>query len=129
MPVAWGEMDALQHVNNMVYFRYFESVRMAYFAAIEFMQYLEETGIGPILASTQAQFRLPLTWPDTVTVAAREPEMETDRFKMEYRIVSHKQDAITTFGEGTIVSYDYRNLTKSPLPAEIRRRISDLEGL
>ena len=31
--VAWGEMDAFEHVNNVVYFRYFESVRMAYFEA------------------------------------------------------------------------------------------------
>ncbi|MCB0148997.1 MAG: acyl-CoA thioesterase, partial [Caldilineaceae bacterium] len=31
IPVAWGEMDAFQHVNNIVYFRYFESGRIAYF--------------------------------------------------------------------------------------------------
>ena len=30
-PVAWGEMDAYGHVNNIVYFRYFESARIAYF--------------------------------------------------------------------------------------------------
>lgn len=29
--VAWGEMDALQHVNNVVYFRYFETARLDYF--------------------------------------------------------------------------------------------------
>ena len=28
--VAWGDMDAFQHVNNTVYFRYFESARIAY---------------------------------------------------------------------------------------------------
>lgn len=28
IPVAWGEMDALQHVNNVVYFRYFETARI-----------------------------------------------------------------------------------------------------
>ena len=31
IPVAWGEMDAFQHLNNIVYFRYFESARIAYF--------------------------------------------------------------------------------------------------
>ena len=29
VPVAWGEMDAFGHVNNVVYFRYFESARIA----------------------------------------------------------------------------------------------------
>ena len=31
IPVAWGEMDALQHVNNVVYFRYFETARIDFF--------------------------------------------------------------------------------------------------
>jgi len=31
IPVAWGEMDAYGHLNNIVYFRYFETARMAYF--------------------------------------------------------------------------------------------------
>ena len=31
VPVAWGEMDSFQHVNNIVYLRYFESARIAYF--------------------------------------------------------------------------------------------------
>lgn len=30
VPVAWGEMDAYGHVNNIVYFRYFETARIAY---------------------------------------------------------------------------------------------------
>ncbi len=34
-PVAWGEMDSLQHVNNIIYFRYFESARMAYFNRLD----------------------------------------------------------------------------------------------
>jgi len=49
IPVAWGEMDSLQHVNNIVYFRYFESVRMAFFDRIEFWPSINESGIGPIL--------------------------------------------------------------------------------
>jgi acyl-CoA thioesterase FadM len=34
VPVAWGEMDAFGHLNNIVYFRYFESARIAYFHKI-----------------------------------------------------------------------------------------------
>lgn len=30
-PIAWGDMDAFQHVNNTRYFRYFEDARIAYF--------------------------------------------------------------------------------------------------
>jgi acyl-CoA thioester hydrolase len=35
IPIAWGEMDAFQHVNNIFYFRYFESARIAYFGRLK----------------------------------------------------------------------------------------------
>ena len=31
MDVDWGDMDALQHVNNVEYFKYFQKARIAYF--------------------------------------------------------------------------------------------------
>ena len=127
IPVAWGEMDSLQHVNNIVYFRYFESVRMAYFERIGYMEYMEDTGLGPILASTQAKFRRPLTYPDTVTIGTSVPHLETDRFTMEFRIVSQQQNAVAADGSGVIVSYDYRKLEKAPMPDVIRQRILELE--
>ncbi len=127
-PVAWGEMDALRHVNNIVYFRYFESARIAYFERVGFWAYMDETGVGPILASTQCKIILPVTYPDTVSVGARVSEVTDDRFLMSYAVVSHNHARLAAEGEGLIVSYDYRALTKAPLPEEIKRRIRDLEG-
>jgi acyl-CoA thioester hydrolase len=128
VPVAWGEMDSLRHVNNIVYFRYFESARMAYFHRVGFWDYMDETGVGPILASTQCRFRLPLTYPDTVSVGARVAEVEGDRFTMKYVVVSQGQRKVAAEGDGLIVSYDYRALRKAPLPDEIKERIRVLEG-
>ncbi|HYG79397.1 MAG TPA: thioesterase family protein [Pyrinomonadaceae bacterium] len=127
-PVAWGEMDALRHVNNIVYFRYFESVRMAYFGEVGFWEYMEEAGVGPILASTQCRFRLPLEYPDTVSVGARVKNVEHDRFLMEYLVVSHRHGKAAAEGSGVIVVYDYREKRKAPLPDEIRKRIRQLES-
>jgi len=64
VPVAWGEMDAFGHVNNIVYFRYFESARLAYFYKLDLIDMMTKTGIGPILASTSCRFKIPLTYPD-----------------------------------------------------------------
>lgn len=127
VPVAWGEMDALQHVNNSVYFRYFESARMAYFEAINYMDFMQDTGVGPILAATQATFKLPLTYPDTVSVGAKVSQMQEDRFLMEYKAISQKKDLIAAIGDGLIVSYDYRNKRKAPVPELIKKRILDLQ--
>jgi acyl-CoA thioester hydrolase len=106
IPVAWGEMDSLLHVNNIVYFRYFESVRMAFFDKIEFWPSINESGIGPILGSTSCQFKMPLTYPDTVSVGARVPKIEAERVLMEYRRVRQRHQRVAAVGEGMIVASD-----------------------
>jgi acyl-CoA thioester hydrolase len=128
LPVVWGEMDSYRHVNNVVYFRYFESARLEYFRRLGWFEYEQETGIGPILAATSARFRKPLTYPDTIWVAARVPVVEEDRFTMEYRLVSRKLAAVAAEGTGTIVTYHYARGTKVSVPEELRRRITELEA-
>ncbi len=129
IPIAWGEMDAFQHVNNIVYLRYFESGRMAYFERLQLLNFMERTGIGPILASIQCKFKVPLTYPDIVSVGTHVSSVGTDRFTMEYIVVSHKHQKPAAQGEGVIVSFDYRGNKKASLPEELRRRIAQVEAL
>ena len=82
IPVAWGEMDAFQHVNNIVYFRYFESGRIAYLERTGLMAAMTEHGVGPILASASCKFKFPLTYPDRVLVGVRVGDIGADRFAM-----------------------------------------------
>jgi acyl-CoA thioester hydrolase len=127
IPVAWGEMDALRHVNSIVYFRYFESARVAYFERLGLWEFMDQTGIGPILASIQCKFRMPLTYPDTISVGTRVSRIEQDRLVMEHYAVSHKSQTIAAEGEGVVVLYNYRENKKTPLPEELKRRILALE--
>src|SRR5262245_45187370 len=126
--VVWGEMDSYQHVNNVVYFRYFENVRLEYIQRLDWFAFEEQTGIGPILQSTQARFRRPVTYPDTISIAARVSKIEADRFQLEHKIVSHVQRDVVTVGDGTVVTYDYRNNKKVPVPEELLRRLVALQG-
>lgn len=128
IPVQWGEMDYFRHVNNTVFFRYFESARIAYLDRIGFREERAEGGMGPILASTHARFRRPLTYPDTVRVGARTTELGEDRFTMEYRLVSVEQRAVAAEGGGVLVSFDYGAGRKAALPEGVRRAIECLEG-
>jgi len=128
LPVVWGEMDAYRHVNNVVYFRYFESARLEYINRLDWFAFEKETGVGPILQHTQARYRRPLTYPDTISVGARLAGMEHDRFTLQHLVVSHRQGVVTTEGTGTIVTYHYGQETKVAVPAELKRRIAALEG-
>ncbi|HEY5720668.1 MAG TPA: thioesterase family protein [Gammaproteobacteria bacterium] len=128
LPVAWGEMDAFGHVNNIVYFRYFESARMAYLERVGLREAQAASGIGPILAETRCRFRQPLDYPDTVDVGARVTRLASDRFVMHYAVASRRHGRLAAEGEGTLVSYDYRANRKAPLPEPVAAAIRALEG-
>jgi acyl-CoA thioester hydrolase len=56
-------------------------------------------------------------------------EVQDDRFLMLYRIASESAGgALAAEGDGLIVSYDYRQKRKAPLPGRVRERIAELEG-
>ena len=128
-PLHWGEMDAFGHINNVSYFRYFESGRLDYFHLVGIDKYMAQHGQGPILAHTDCRFRQPMVWPATVCVATKVDDVGTDRFSMSYALV--REDAPETLvatGTGKIVWYDYAKATKAPLPAVIAEAIASLEG-
>src|ERR1051326_2459730 len=126
--VAWGDMDSYRHVNNVVYFRYFENARLEYFRRMGWFEFEERTGIGPILAATDARFRRALTYPDTIRIGARISQIGTDRCTMDYCLVSERLGDVAATGHGIIVTYDYRNGQKVPVPEELRQRIAQLEA-
>jgi acyl-CoA thioester hydrolase len=126
--VVWGEMDSYRHVNNVVYFRYFENARLEYFRRLDWTTLEKETGVGPILATTNAKFRKALSYPDTIWIGASIVSILDDRLIMRHRIVSQKLNALATEGEGTIVTYHYQRGEKALVPEELRRRITQLEG-
>jgi len=129
VPVAWGEMDAFGHVNNIVYFRYFETARIAYFEKLDVPEFLERDPIGPILAETTCRFRAALSYPDTVSIGARVMSIGEDRFVMHYAVFSHKLGRMAAEGEGTMVCYDYGQNRKAPVPEKLRRRIEETERI
>lgn len=128
LPLAWGHMDSLSHVNNTQYFRWFEDVRMTYFEASGLFGHMTTHGVGPILARTQCRFIVPLTYPDTVHVGTRIIDVGEDRFTMLYTVVSETRDVIAAEGEGRIVIFDYNLGHKAPIPPVIRDQMTRMEA-
>ena len=125
--IEWGDMDALQHVNNIEYFKYFQVARIAYFEKINSDSVFGETPIPLILASTQCKFIYPLTFPDSVSVGVRVDAMADQYFTMKYAVVSHQHQRLAAIGDAKVVMFDYVNNKKTSIPDEIRKTIIDLE--
>lgn len=128
IPVTWGDMDSFQHVNNVIYFRYFESARIQYFEAVGLMDIVEQLGVGPILGSTSCRYRTPLTYPDTVYVGAKITEMHEKRFTMEYLIVSEQHPETVAEGSGVVICYNYQKNQSTQIPEVVHHAIEKLEG-
>ena len=125
--IEWGDMDALQHVNNIEYFKYFQVARIAYFEKINSDSVFGETPIPLILASTQCKFIYPLTFPDSVSVGVRVDAMADQYFTMKYAVVSHQHQRLVAIGDAKVVMFDYVNNKKTSIPDEVRKTIIDLE--
>ncbi len=116
IPVAWGEMDALQHVNNVVYFRYFETARIDFFNRLFPLDALYKDGVGPVISENQARYKRPVTFPDTLLVSVSISDIHNDRFTMHYQVFSKQQQAITTIGSSVAVMFNFKTGKKAPMP-------------
>ncbi|MFN7115237.1 MAG: acyl-CoA thioesterase [Saprospiraceae bacterium] len=130
IPVQWGDMDAAQHVNNVIYLRWFESARIQYFEAIqELMDFTGAADLGAILAETYCRYKMPVTFPDTVIVGARvlPDTLDEFSFRMQHIVVSQQHQRIAAEGWTRIVCYDYQQKRKAPIPENLRAKILKLE--
>lgn len=64
--VRWGDMDAMGHVNNTVYFRYLESARIDWMVAVGCSP--EPAGEGPVIVNAFCNFYQQLAYPDEVVL-------------------------------------------------------------
>jgi len=125
--VEWGDMDAFGHVNNTMYFRYFERARIAFFRNLGWIVDDRNKGVGPILASTRCRFRHALTYPDRILVGTGVSDLEPDRFLMSYGIYSLAQERMAAEGDGFIVSYDYTRAGKADIPGAVHVQLEACE--
>ncbi|MEZ9197913.1 acyl-CoA thioesterase [Shewanella sp. 10N.286.54.B9] len=117
--VAWGEMDALQHVNNVVYFRYFETARIDFFNQINLLEDLQKTAVGPVISENRARYKRPVTFPDTLVVGVSISDINDDRFMMHYHVFSQTQQAITTMGSSQVVMFNFKTGQKAQLTPQL----------
>ena len=125
--VMWGDMDALQHVNNIEYFKYFQIARIAYFEKNNYDSLFSDTRISTILASTQCKFIYPLTYPDSISIGARVDLIANEYFTMKYAVISKKHQRLVAIGDAKVVMFDYVKNKKTLVPEQIKKRILSFE--
>ena len=121
--VRWGDMDARGHVNNTIYFRYFEGSRIRLFRIFNIYENPTEVKIGPILSFQSCHYKAALTYPDTIIVGARIASVEGSKIYIKHAIVSKKLDRIVAEGESHIVWYDYYKKKKVEISDGLKEKL------
>ncbi|MEB4802315.1 thioesterase family protein [Acinetobacter soli] len=121
--VAWGDMDAFGHVNNVLYYRYIESARIKYMDILDFFA----AEVYTVVASNQCKYLKPVFYPDTLKITASIEEIRTSGFKMTYQIWSTTQNAWVASAEAIMVVVDKNTLKKQAIPDNIKNKIIELE--
>jgi len=128
LAVEWGDQDCFQHVNNTVYLKWCETARVVYLELAGMWPLIQKEGRGPILAAISCDYRLPVTFPDTVQVGARVTRIGNSSFRMEHAVVSLRQDAVVAESGSVLVFVEYEKNRPLPVPEAIRAAFAEIEG-
>lgn len=125
LPVQWGDQDAFGHVNNVVYFRWFESARIDLLSHFSSSVTMQNGGIGPILASISCDYRQQLHFPDTVRIGSRVNRIGRSSMEIEHAIASESQGKIIAEGRSVLVVFDYQANRPTRIPEDLRAMVED----
>jgi acyl-CoA thioester hydrolase len=124
IPVRWGDMDAFGHVNNTLYFRYFEEARF---------QWMREKNIPigggtyPVVVTIGCTFLRPVFHPDTLRIDIYISEPGRSSFMANYKVYS-SHDPLNPCSEGysKVVWVDANTGKSTPLPDAISQWFSEI---
>jgi len=113
--IAWGDMDALGHVNNARYFDYFQEARIEWLRVLN----IAMTGnTGPVVVHVGCTFLKPVIYPATVVLKSCVHSMGNSSMIMDHDL--YQNEVLMAQGTSKIVWVDYTKQKSMPLPDTIR---------
>jgi len=123
--VRWGDMDAMGHVNNIVYFQYLESARIGYFERLMGWSERDQVGErqGPVVVSQTFNYRRQVYYPAELDVGVRCREIRNRSFVLEYGLFRNGTDELIGDGTSVAVWLDYGTSKTLPIPQILREAV------
>jgi acyl-CoA thioester hydrolase len=121
--VRFGDLDAMKHLNNVVFLRYFETARINYLNALmdSHDPVNRADGFGFIFASCTIDYRSPAHFDEEVAIRVRPAEIGTKSLKLEFEMAVGER--LIAEGHGILVGYDYESGETVPLPDALKKRL------
>jgi len=124
IPIRWGDMDAMGHVNNTVYFRYLETVRIDWFRHIGCD--LNPQGEGPVIVNAFCNFYRQFEYPGEVLATMYVSDPGRTTFESWCTLErSDRPGQIDAEGGATTIWVDFPRQKAVPLPDWMRQIVGD----
>jgi len=123
IPIRWGDMDAMGHLNNTSYFRYMETCRIDWMHSTGCMPDMH--GEGPVIVNAFCNFYQQLEYPGEVRI--RMYASDPARTTFETWVTMERADrpgAICAAGGATTIWVDFPKQKAGPLPDWLRALVS-----
>ena len=119
IPIRWGDMDAMGHVNNTVYFRYLETVRIEWLTTLGAQP--DPSGQGPVIVNAFCNFHKQLEFPGTVRIRMYVSDPGRSSFE-SWATLEREDDPGVVYASGgaTTVWVDFPAQKSAPLPDWLR---------
>ena len=118
--VIFRDIDSFTHVNNAVYFTYFETARIKFMAHLLGVEGSNE--IPLILAESQCSYRSPAYMGEILTVGMRVSHIGTKSFHLTYQVTA-ADGRLVAEGRTVQVMYDYHTSHSVPIPPAVRQKL------
>ncbi|MEX2195315.1 MAG: thioesterase family protein [Thermoleophilaceae bacterium] len=123
--VRFGDLDAMQHMNNVEFLRYFETARIDYIREA-LPEHVPTSGqqFGFIFAECHISYRSPAHYDEQIRTSIRPSELRRSSVRLEFEM-RHDGDGqrLVAEGWGVLVGYDYAAGRAQPLPDAVRERL------
>ena len=124
MPIRWGDMDAMNHVNNTTYFRYLETVRIDWMRSVGCMP--DPGGEGPVIVNAFCNFYKQLEYPGDVLVRMYVSDPARTTFESWATMARADQpEVVCAAGGATTIWVNFPQQKAVTLPEWMRKLVSD----
>jgi acyl-CoA thioester hydrolase len=121
IPVRWGDMDAMGHVNNTVYFRYMEQARIGWFESLLPRGEAWRT-IGIVIVNASCHFKKPINYPGMVEVKVFAGEPGGSSIDTYYEL--SLEEELYADGAAKVVFVDAQKQKPLRIPDDIRKLLA-----